>query len=99
MTNCITSPLKHFEEGKWPLWAAEEGERERKRLTIFIQEELIKSQTTGLLPNETVHVLCAVVIDSNGVLQRLDTGLQTERDLRVSNCVSTKRTKDNTYRC
>lgn len=37
-----------------------------------------------------MHVLCAVVINSNGVLQRLDTGLQTEGDLRVSNCVSTK---------
>lgn len=29
MTSCITSPLKHFEEGKWPVWAADEGEREK----------------------------------------------------------------------
>lgn len=63
-----------------------------ERLTVFIQEELIKAQATGLLPDETVHVLRAVVINGNGVLQRLDTGLQTERDLGISNCVSAKDT-------
>lgn len=59
-------------------------------LTIFIQEELIKAQATGLLSNETVHVLCAVVVHSHCVLQRLDTRLQTEGDLGVAYCVSAK---------
>lgn len=57
-------------------------------LTIFIQEELIKAQAAGLLPDETVHVLSAVVMDGNGVLQRLDARLQAERDLGVSHRVS-----------
>lgn len=57
------------------------------RLTIFIQEQLIKAQATGLLANEAVHMLRAVVIDSDGVLKRLDAGLKTERDLGVSNRV------------
>lgn len=65
----------------------------KKRLTVFIQEELIKAQTTGLLPNETVHILCAVVVNSDGVLQRLDAGLQTEGNLGISNCVSAKDTR------
>lgn len=59
-------------------------------LTIIIEEEFIKAQATGLLPNKTVHVLGAVVVDSDGVLQGLDTGLQTEGDLSVSYCVSTR---------
>lgn len=62
-------------------------------LTIFVQEKLIEAQATGLLPNETVHILCAVVVDSNSILQRLDTGLQTEGDFCVSYSVSTNERK------
>lgn len=64
-------------------------------LTIFIEEKLIKAQTTGLLPYETVHVLSAVIINSNGILERLDTRLQAERNLGVSHRVSKKKKKEN----
>lgn len=72
--------------------ALTDGTNEERRLTVVIQGELIKTQAAGLLPNETVHILCTVVINSNGVLQRLDAGLQTEGDLGISHCVSAKDT-------
>lgn len=59
-------------------------------LTILIQEELVETQAAGLLPNEAVHVLRAVVVNGDGVLEGLHAGLQTEGDLSVSYCVSTK---------
>jgi len=52
-------------------------------LTVVIQEELIEAQAAGLLPNEAVHVLRAVVVNGDGVLQRLDAGLQAEGHLGV----------------
>ena len=61
-------------------------------LTILVQEELVESQTAGLFADEAVHVLCAVVVNSNGIFQRLNTRLQTERDLGVSNCVPEEQT-------
>lgn len=60
-------------------------------LTVFIQEQLVESQTTGLFANEAVHVLGAVVVNSDGVFQRFDTRLQTERNLGVANSVPEKR--------
>lgn len=64
-----------------------------KRLTLFVQEELVKAQAAGLLPDEAVHVLRAVVVNGDGVLQRLHAGLQTEGDLGVSDGVSAKKKK------
>lgn len=69
-----------------------EGTEPKERLTIFIKKELVKAQAAGLLADETVHILCAVVINGHGVLQRLDTGLQTEGDFGITDCVSAKGT-------
>lgn len=60
-------------------------------LTVFIQEQLVESQATGLFANEAVHVLCAVVMNSNGVFQWFHTRLQTERNLGVANGVPKKK--------
>lgn len=56
-------------------------------LTLLVQEELVESQTTGLFADEAVHVLGAVVVNGYGVFQRLNTRLQTERDLGVADGV------------
>lgn len=56
-------------------------------LTLLVQEELVESQTAGLFADEAVHVLGAVVVNGDGVLQRLNAGLQTERNLGVANSV------------
>ena len=73
-----------------------EGVELKDRLTVFIKEQLVKPQAAGLLADETVHILCAVVINGHSVLQRLDTGLQTEGDLGITDCVSVKRHMRNT---
>lgn len=49
------------------------SDRINSALTFFIEEKLVEAQATGLLPNETVHILCAVVMDSDGIFQGLDT--------------------------
>lgn len=56
-------------------------------LTVLVQEELVESQAAGLFADEAVHILCAVVVHSDGVLQRFDTGLQAERNLGVAHSV------------
>lgn len=71
-------------------WEVKKSCTKARRLTFFIQEELVKAQAAGLLPDETVHVLRAVVVNCNGVLQRFHAGLQAEGDLRVSDGVSAK---------
>ncbi len=53
-------------------------------LTLLVQEELVESQTAGLFADEAVHVLSAVVVNGDGVFQRLNARLQTERDLGVA---------------
>lgn len=40
--------------------------------TVFIQKELVEAKPAGLLPDETVHILGAVVVHGDGVLERLD---------------------------
>lgn len=61
-------------------------------LTVLVQEQLVEPQPAGLLADEAVHVLGAVVVDGDGVLQRLHTRLQTEGDLGVSHRVPGKTT-------
>lgn len=56
-------------------------------LTVFVQEQLVEAQTAGLLADEAVHVLGAVVVHGDGVFQRLDTRLQAEGNLCVPNGV------------
>ena len=56
-------------------------------LTILVQEKLVEAQAAGLLADEPVHVLGAVVVHSDGVLQGLDARLQAERDLSVAHRV------------
>ena len=55
-----------------------------RSLTVIVEEELVEAQAARLLADEAVHVLCAVVVHGDGVLQRLHTRLQTERDLGVT---------------
>lgn len=56
-------------------------------LTVLVQEELVEAQAAGLLANEAVHVLGAVVMHGDGVLQWFDARLQTEGDLGVADGV------------
>lgn len=56
-------------------------------LTVLVQEELVEAQAAGLLADEAVHILGAVVVHGDGVLQRFDTRLQTEGDLGVADGV------------
>lgn len=56
-------------------------------LTVIIQEELVEAQAAGLFADEAVHVLCAVVMHSDGVFQWFNTRLQAERNLCVANSV------------
>lgn len=41
-------------------------------LTVLVQEELVESQAAGLFADEAVHVLRAVVVHGDGVLQGFD---------------------------
>lgn len=81
-----------FNERVRPYWWPAAGFR--VRLTVFIQEELIEAQATGLLANEAVHVLGAVVVDGDGVLERLDAGLKAEWDLGISGRVPADKTHE-----
>lgn len=56
-------------------------------LTVLVQEELVESQAAGLFADEAVHVLGAVVVYCDGVFQRFNTRLQTERNLGVADSV------------
>lgn len=56
-------------------------------LTVLVQEELVEAQAARLFADEAVHVLRAVVVDGDGVFQRLHARLQTERDLGVADGV------------
>lgn len=40
-------------------------------LTLLIEKQLVEAQATRLLADEAVHVLRAMVVHSNGILQRL----------------------------
>lgn len=64
-----------------------------KQLTVLVQEELVEAQAAGLLPDEAVHVLGAVVVHRDGVLQWLHTRLQAEGDLGVAYRVSEEKQK------
>ncbi len=57
-------------------------------LTLLIQEELVESQATRLFADEAVNILGAVVVNGDGIFQRLNARLQTERDLGVADSVS-----------
>lgn len=61
-------------------------------LTLLVQEELVEPQSAGLFADEAVHVLSAMVVDGDGVFQRLHTRLQTERNLGVADGVPEKET-------
>lgn len=56
-------------------------------LTVLVQEELVESQTAGLFADKAVDVLCAVVVDGDGVFQWLDARLKTEGNLGVADSV------------
>lgn len=56
-------------------------------LTVLIQEELVESQAAGLFADEAVHILGAVVVYGDGIFQRFNTRLQTERNLGVADSV------------
>lgn len=56
-------------------------------LTVLVQEELVESQPAGLLADEAVHVLGAVVVHGNGVFQRFNARLQTKGNLGVADGV------------
>lgn len=58
------------------------------KLTLLIQEELVKFPATGLLPDVGVHIFGAVFFDSHSVQLGLDTGLQSEVLLKVPDIVS-----------
>lgn len=59
-------------------------------LTVLVQEELVESQAAGLFADEAVHVLRAVVVHGDGVLQGFDARLQAEGDLGVAHGVPAK---------
>ena len=58
--------------------------RQHRQLTFLVQEELVEAQPAGLLPDEAVHVVRAVVVHGDGVLQGLDARLQAEGHLGVA---------------
>lgn len=57
-------------------------------LTVLIEEELVEAQAAGLLADEAMHVLGAVVVYGHSILKRLDTRLQAEGHFGVSYRVS-----------
>lgn len=57
-------------------------------LTVLVEEELVEAQAAGLLADEAVHVLGAVVVHGHGVLEGLDARLQAEGHLGVAHRVS-----------
>lgn len=59
-------------------------------LTVLVQEELVEAQAAGLLADEAVHILGAMVVHGDGVLQRLHARLQAEGDLSVAHRVPGK---------
>lgn len=59
-------------------------------LTVLVQEELVEAQAAGLFADEAMHVLSAVVVNSDGVFQRLHAGLQTEGNFGVADSVPAK---------
>lgn len=61
---------------------------EGRSLTVLVQEQLVEAQAAGLFADEAVNVLGAVVVDGDGVFQRLHTRLQTEGNLGVAGRVS-----------
>lgn len=66
----------------------------RRFLTVLVQEQLVEAQPAGLLADEAVHVLGAVVVNGDGVFQRLDARLQAERNLGVADGVPKRDTSD-----
>lgn len=57
-------------------------------LTVLVEEELVEAQAAGLLADEAVHVLSAMVVHGHSILERLDTRLQAEGHLGVAHRVS-----------
>lgn len=61
-------------------------------LTVLVQEELVEAQAAGLFADEAMYVLGAVVVNGDGVFQRLHAGLQTEGNFGVADSVPAKDT-------
>lgn len=86
-TKSQTNVLRSGSAGWFP-W-----KRSGRVLTFLVQEELVEPQAAGLLANEAVDVVGAVVVHGDGVFQRLHARLQAEGDLRVAHRVPEKKKK------
>lgn len=53
-------------------------------LTLIIQQELVELESTWLFAHEAVHMLRAELVNSDGILHRFHTRLETEWNLGVT---------------